>query len=168
MKNNEGNNTMNTETEKLDHDTAAAREREITGATEWLIKTLQANGGECLFADLKKAGRANGFSEDQIKNVRKRRKSYPRIKYKRTREAPPKSVYYLDTAEENPAGSQPENDPARPKTAYNTRSTQQGQAGSPDPARPSCNDQAKHPDLFQQGQNPPGTTPLKTDNKQVA
>ena len=144
------------------------RDSEIPDAEAWTVAYLESAGGECLFADLKKAGRANGFSEDQIKNVRKRRKSYPRIKYKRTREAPPKSVYYLDTAEENPAGSQPENDPARPKTAYNTRSTQQGQAGSPDPARPSCNDQAKHPDLFQQGQNPPGTTPLKTDNKQVA
>lgn len=144
------------------------RDTEIPDAEAWTVAYLKSAGGECLFADLKKAGRANGFSEDQLKNVRKRRKSYPRIKYKRTREAPPKSVWYLDTAEENPAGSQPENDPARPKTAYNTRSTQQGQAGSGDPARPSCNDQAKHPDLFQQGQNPPGTTPLKTDNQQAA
>lgn len=144
------------------------RDSEIPDAEAWTVAYLESAGGEALFADLKKAGRANGFSDEQLKNVRKRRKSYPRIKYKRTREAPPKSVWYLDTAEENPAGSQPENDPARPKTAYNTRSTQQGQAGSPDPARPSCNDQVKHPDLFQQGQNPHGTTPLKTDNQQAA
>lgn len=137
------------------------RDTEIPDAEAWTIDYLENAGGECLFADLKKAGRANGFSEDQLKNVRKRRTSNPRIKYKRTREAPPKSVWYLESAEENPAGSQPENDPARPKTAYNTRSTQQGQAGSPDPARPSYDDQAKHPDLFQQGQNPPGTTPPK-------
>lgn len=144
------------------------RDSEIPDAEAWTVAYLESAGGEALFADLKKAGRANGFSDEQLKNVRKRRKSYPRIKYKRTREAPPKSVWYLDITEEDTAGSQPENDPARPKTAYNTRSTQQGQAGSPDPARPSCNDQAKHPDLFQQGQNPPGTTPLKTDNQQAA
>lgn len=144
------------------------RDTEIPDAEAWTVAYLESAGGEALFADLKKAGRANGFSEDQLKNVRKRRTSYPRIKYKRTREAPPKSVWYLDTTEENPAGAQPENDPARQKSTYNTRSTQQGQAGSPDPARPSCNDQAKHPDLFQEGQNPPGATPLKTDNQQVA
>lgn len=137
------------------------RDTEMPDAEAWTVAYLESAGGECLFADLKKAGRANGFTEDQLKNARKRRTSYPRIKYKRTREAPPKSVWYLDITEEDTAGSQPENDPARPKTAYNDRSTQQGQAGSPDPARPSCNDQAKHPDLFQQGQNPHGTTPLK-------
>ena len=144
------------------------RDTEIPDAEGWTVAYLESAGGEALFADLKKAGRANGFSEDQIKNVRKRRKSYPPISFKWSNEAPPKSVWYLDTTEEKTAGSQPENDPARQKTAYNTRSTQQGQAGSHDPARPSCNDQAKHPDLFQEGQNPPGTTPLKTDNQQVA
>lgn len=140
------------------------RDTEIPDAEAWTVAYLENAGGEAYFADLKKAGRANGFSEDQIKNVRKRRKSYPLIKYKWSNEAPPKSVYYLEGAEENTAGSQPENDPPRPKTAYNTRSTQQGQGGSPDPARPSLNDQAEQSDLFQEGQNSPGTTSPKTDN----
>ncbi len=144
------------------------RDSEIPDAEAWTVAYLESAGGEALFADLKKAGRANGFSEDQLKNVRKRRTSYPAIKYKWTREAPPKSVWYLDITEEDTAGAQPENDPPNPKTTYNDRSTKEGQGRSSDPAKPSCNDQAKHPDLFQEGQNLPGTTPPKNDNQQAA
>ena len=91
---------MNNETMKLDHETASARGREVTGATDWLIKMLEANGGESFLTDLKKAARANGFSEDQLKNARRMKTTYPLIKTRRTRTMPPRSIWYLDTEEE--------------------------------------------------------------------
>ncbi|MDU1224789.1 hypothetical protein [Varibaculum cambriense] len=91
---------MNNENMKPDHETATARGREITDATDWLEKTLEANGGESLLTDLKKAGRANGFSEDQLKNARRMKKTYPLIKTRHTKEIPPRSIWYLDTEEE--------------------------------------------------------------------
>ncbi|MDU7413130.1 MAG: hypothetical protein E7L25_02635 [Varibaculum cambriense] len=100
MKNNEGNNTMNTETEKLDHDTAAAREREITGATEWLIKTLQANGGECSFDDLMEAAYAHGYNVEQIRNAAKQKTTYPRIMQRWAEADPLKKYWCLENTEE--------------------------------------------------------------------
>ncbi|WP_288815798.1 hypothetical protein [uncultured Varibaculum sp.] len=91
---------MNNETKKLDQDTASARGREITGVTDWLIKTLEANDGECSFDDLLEAAGANGYNVKQIRNAAKQKTTYPRIMQRWTKEAPPKKVWYLETREE--------------------------------------------------------------------
>lgn len=98
---------MNNETKKLDHDTASAREREITDATDWLEKTLEANGGECLFDDLLDAADANGYNVKQIRNAAKHKTTYPRIMQRWTEADPLKTYWCLENTWEaiapNPA-----------------------------------------------------------------
>lgn len=66
---------------------------------DWIVMTLETNGGECLYPDLKEAAKASGFTNNQLKNAKKRKKTYPLIKHRRLPEKCARTVWYLDYGE---------------------------------------------------------------------